>query len=533
MKEVFLSDHSLKEVIKKTLEKPTSENFTELAKFYNYRSYYNKAIDAANKAIELDRFNFHAWFELIMASGFKSESDLSRIRKELEKIMDYLELKGEKEDGVFRVLSLINYFLEEDAIALNLIQKAIEINPENSLNYEVYGYVLHATGDIKMALEVFGKAISLNPRSFRVLRMIAKCYFDLGENEKAMAKVEESLRLEQNFIASWHLLGELYLAQGDFVKGTQALSKAISINPEDWSSYFLLAEYFLSEGKYDNAIAEIEKIKMIMREKDEVILAEVNNFIGFALLQKGDIESAIDHFNIAIQNNSDFALPFYNLGEIELERGNFEKALKFYNEALKRDRFHIPSLTQAGFALLNMKKIKQAEKYFLKALEFDEREYWAYLGLAEVARLDKRYKEQLNYVKKALDLNSESSIVWNYAGVAYQCNRQQKAAEEAYLTSLALDHSNRKAANNLAYLYEKMMNRTSSNREKEKYRELAIETWKVRLLACRDEGTSIKGAVNHLKKLGVSTKEIDNLIRFSDIEELKLIQAIRENIANL
>ncbi len=530
MKDVFITDNSLRELILKVKENPTSDSYAELARFYNYRSYYNKAIEAAKKSIELDRFNFNAWFELIMASGFKSDSDLNQIKNELEKIFDYFELKGEKDDGIYRVLAFINYFLENDGVAINLIKNAIEINKNNSVNYEIYGYILHAIGKIKEALETFGKAISLNPGSFRVLRMIAKCYFDLGETEKAKLKVEESLRLEQNFIASWHLLGEIFLSSGDFIKGTQALAKAISINPEDWSSYFILGEYYLSEGKYDNAIAEMKKIEMIMRGKDSVILAEVNNFIGYVYTQKGDIEEAIKYFNIAIQHNNDFALPFYNLGKIESERKNYNKAIKFYKEAIKRDRFHVPSLTEAGFAYLNLKKTKQAEKFFQKAVDFDESEYWAYLGLSEVARLEKRYEDQLKYVEKALDINSKNSNVWNYLGIAYQCNRNFKAAEDSYLVALALNPLNRKAANNLAYLYEKMIARAKSDTEKIKFKELAIESWKVRLLACREANSSIKGAVNHLKKLGLDKKEIDNLIRFSEIEELPLIKAITKNI---
>ncbi|GEM_PF-864485 len=530
MKDVFLSDYSLRELIAKVRENPTSESYAELARFYNYRSYYNKAIDSAKKSIELDRFNFDAWFELIMASGFKSDSDLNQIKDELEKIFDYFELKGEVSDAIYRVLAFINYFLENDGIAISLIKKAIEIDNKNSVNYEIYGYILHAVGEIKKALEMFGNAISLNPKSFRVLRMIAKCYYDLGETDKARLKVEESLRLEQNFIASWHLLGEIFLSQGDFIKGTQALAKAISINPEDWSSYFILGEYYLSEKEYDNAIAEMRKIEMIMQGKDPVILAEVNNFIGYVYTQKGDIEEAIKYFNIAIQYNKDFALPFYNLGKIESERGNYNKAIKLYKEAIKRDKFHVPSLTEAGFAYLNQKKTKQAEKFFQKAVDYDESEYWAYLGLSEVARLERRHSDQLRYVEKALEVNSKSTEVWNYMGIAYQCNRNFKAAEDAYLVALAIDPLNRKAANNLAYLYEKMIAKAETDEEKEKYTKLAIESWKVRLLACREANTSIKGAVNHLKKLGMDKKEIDNLIRFGEIEELSLIKAISKNM---
>jgi hypothetical protein len=40
------------------------------------------------------------------------------------------------------------------------------------------------------------------------------------------------------------------------------------------------------------------------------------------------------------------------------------------------------------------------------------------------------------------------------------------------------------------------------------YKPSAIEAWKKRLLICRDTGASVRGAINHLEKLGVPTATI-------------------------
>ena len=103
-----------------------------------------------------------------------------------------------------------------------------------------------------------------------------------------------------------------------------------------------------------------------------------------------------------------------------------------------------------------------------------------------------------------------------------------KRAETAYLMSLKINPSNRKTANNLAYLYEKQFKKSESTKQATVYRERAIAAWEVRLLACRSAGTSIRGAQNHLTNLGVPKKAVENLLRLADVEELPLIQKIRK-----
>ncbi|MCK5879500.1 MAG: tetratricopeptide repeat protein, partial [Holophagae bacterium] len=239
------------------------------------------------------------------------------------------------------------------------------------------------------------------------------------------------------------------------------------------------------------------------------------------------LDDAGYYFNTAIAFNSAYALGYFNLGELERSKGNFEKAIHFYQETLKRDPHHIPSITQMGFAYLNLKKMDESEEMFQIAVELDPEESSAYLGLSECSRAKRKYRQQLSYVKMAQKLVPENSQMLNYMGVAYQCNQNFSQAEQAYLASLKADPHNRKTANNLAYLYEKKYNRVKSKREKAGLKEKAIAAWEVRLLACRSGGTSIRGAQNHLRNFGITDKEIDNLLRLGDVTELSLIQKLQ------
>jgi len=522
---IFHDHDQFEKLLVAVQKKPTAKGHAELARAYNLRSYYGRAIEHAEAGIALDNREWDAWYELVLASGFKNYRELEGIKDRLEIFIDAPDRKSPIQPGLYRDLALINYFLEQDVLARTLIEKSLEHDPDDSVTFEVKGYVEHACGDYQAALESFARSVELNPDSCRSMRMIGKCYLDKGMPEKGIIKIEQALRLEPCFVAAWHLLGEYFLEQTDLLKGLQSFARARSINPEDWGSYFFLAEYFMGRGDHDIAIAEIKKLFLF--EHDKEIRAEALNLMGYAHLMQSNTDDARHCFNSAVAFNPDYALGFFNLGELELQERQYPKAIHFYGEALKRDPHHIPSITQTGFALLNMKDTERAEEMFRIAVEMDPSEVSAYLGLSECARSRRRFREQLELCLTAFNLNSENSEVLNYLGIAYQCNQELDRAETAYLMSLQRDPGNRKAANNLAYLYEKQFKKSDSTSDATIYRDKAIQAWEVRLLACRSEGTSIRGAENHLINLGVPKKAIENLLRLADVEELSLIQQLK------
>ena len=158
---------------------------------------------------------------------------------------------------------------------------------------------------------------------------------------------------------------------------------------------------------------------------------------------------------------------------------------------------------------------RKAEEMFRRAVSIDPSEYWAWLGLSELHRRQRRYRDQLAAVHKALEIEENDSDVYNYLGIAFESVREPDKAEAAYLRSLELDPYNRKAANNLGYLYEKFLQRTGDD----EYRSKALNAWKRRLLICRDSNTSTLGARRHLRSLGVDVALID---RWMEGEELHL-----------
>src|SRR5208283_1370777 len=63
--------------------------------------------------------------------------------------------------------------------------------------------------------------------------------------------------------------------------------------------------------------------------------AEAHNNLGNALLQKGNVDEAIVHYQKALQIKPDFAKAHYNLGNALLQKGNVDEAIVHYQKALQ------------------------------------------------------------------------------------------------------------------------------------------------------------------------------------------------------
>jgi tetratricopeptide (TPR) repeat protein len=136
------------------------------------------------------------------------------------------------------------------------------------------------------------------------------------------------------------------------------------------------------------------------------------------------------------------------------------------------------------------------------------------MGMADIFRKKKLPKRQLEMMAKALEIAPADSDVQNRLAIAYECNEMYQEALKTYLLSLELDPLNRKTANNLAYLYEKLYLKDNDPQFKEK----AIDTWRKRLLICRDTDSSTKGAISHLLKLGVRESLIEKWLEIGELE---------------
>ncbi len=504
----IIFDKKLRELYAKAEKDPSAEILTELGAQLSLREFSCEAIDILNKALDKEKTFDRAWYELLFAAGL-TEEDFKVLTEKNKKAFP-----DKKSFTSIRNMALLNHYMGDTDASFNAAMEALDHKDADFTAFEVYAY-LHFWGyNFEEALDYVTKSIEANSDNPRSWRLLGHCYFENGEYEKAEMAYKKAIELNEQYVRGWYSLGQLILNTPErYAEGFQCVSRSIGINPFYWNAYFTLINYYLGNKKHMEAKAEC--LKVISLSGDTRILSEAYNFLGILYYSNREFREALAAFNSALEKKNDSAIAHYYIGQILHKTDEHEKALESFEKAIELDSKFAWPYTQSGFALMELKDYKKAEDYFKQALEVDPDEYWAYMGLADVSRKNRKPKKQLEYMKLAEQMAPHDSDVQNRLAIALECNRKPEEAEDVYLRSLEIDPYNRKAANNLGYLYEKLYNKDKDPKMKEK----AIEAWKRRLLICRDTNFSMQGAVNHLLKLDVRQSLIDKWIEIGKLQD--------------
>jgi tetratricopeptide (TPR) repeat protein len=506
----IIIDDELAALIQQAERAPLAENYSLLAKAYNIRGMFRSALHAAQKATQLDEEHFSGWFEYAIAATIHGETTLREILKQIEAmIADDKGNLGEMKTAK----ALTHYYLSEDNVAKSIAQEAIDGDTRLSHSYEVLGYISYNTNDSKQSIRHFLEAVKVDANNFRAHWMIGHCWFELDDLKAARDSYSRAVTIQPYFANAWFSLGKVFLVMDDIQNAYQCFYKCLSINPRMWDCYFTQADYYLGHRNYENAIASCKRILELI--PDDGVLAETYNYIGEVYLASHDFISAQHYFELAAKTSQGDAVIYNNLGVTLLKQEHVDEAIAKFERAIELDPNFAYPITKLGHAFIFKRQFDKALEMFNRSLQADPNEYWAWLGISEVHRRNRQYRKELEAVMKAAEIAQDDSDVYNYMGIAFQSLRDYENSEKAYLRSLELDPFNRKAANNLGFLYERFLEKTDN----ELFREKAIGAWKQRLLICRDTNASTRGAISHLTKLGVEENTIEQWLAEGEVAE--------------
>ena len=154
--------------------------------------------------------------------------------------------------------------------------------------------------------------------------MNAKDYYERGESkspEEAIKDYSKAITVDPNFVPAYRARGGAYLALDQKLLALADLNKAIELDPCD-------------EDLWNNRAW----IKECIREKSGQGDYTYSYFLrGVKLYNKGDYNSAFDHFSTVITTSPVNALAWYYRGLCSEQEENFNLALDDYTKAIAVD----------------------------------------------------------------------------------------------------------------------------------------------------------------------------------------------------
>jgi predicted O-linked N-acetylglucosamine transferase (SPINDLY family) len=283
--------------------------------------------------------------------------------------------------------------------------------PEHADALHLLGVVAHQTGHHDAAIELISKAISVNPQNPPYFSNIGLAFAAKGQLDQALAAYQRAVSLNSGFGEAWDNMGICLTAMGRHgeAAGAHARSTALLPNAVQMQQNFAMA---LSRiGRLEESLAAIRRAVALVPAA-----AGLHNSEACILHAMGRREEAMESYRKCVELDGSNIEGRTNLALVLNELGRAEESVKACKEALELAPTFYPIWNNLGNAFQELNKLEESVDAYKKAIESNAQCAEAYnnMGTA-LARLG-RLNESLASMQKAREINPRFLDVLNNIG---------------------------------------------------------------------------------------------------------------------
>jgi len=165
-----------------------------------------------------------------------------------------------------------------------------------------------------------------------LLYQTAHCYDKLEQFDKSEQYYEKSLDEDPFDEKTWIALGILNLSKNNLQKALDSFEFALSINENNYVAALCRINTFIQTNEYDNAMEAIKELLYKMPDDANTMYC-----LGACYEKTQNVAKAEESYLKSIENDPEFAQPYWGLAKIMLLQNNVEGAIKLLDKALEND----------------------------------------------------------------------------------------------------------------------------------------------------------------------------------------------------
>lgn len=231
--------------------------------------------------------------------------------------------------------------------AEQIYRQIVAARPDHADALRLLGAIAVQTGHLDAGIELMRRAISINPRAAAYHVDLGSALQRKGDIDAAFACFEEAIRISPNEPAAHNNLGVIFDMRDQIDRAVSSFRHAIRLKPDYAEAHNNLGHALCKKREWDEAIAACRDALRINRE-----YADAHLNLGNALRGKGELDEAIASYRRAILLRPDAAEVHSNLGNALKENGELDESIAAHRKAVAMK----PDLTMAhcnlGYALL-------------------------------------------------------------------------------------------------------------------------------------------------------------------------------------
>jgi tetratricopeptide (TPR) repeat protein len=159
--------------------------------------------------------------------------------------------------------------------------------------------------------------------------------------------------------------------------------KKLAQNPRDHEALLAIGDVYYLDQTWDLAYKTYETLTGLTSAHPTMDEFLIHLRCGLSALKLNMLNEAHRSLTTAKAiKNDDFEVN-YNLGMLEFQRKVFDKAVQYYQQARQKDPENVPALRGLGHSLFKLKKYKDAMNFIRKAIELAPDDKESFFTLAE------------------------------------------------------------------------------------------------------------------------------------------------------
>ncbi len=230
--------------------------------------------------------------------------------------------------------------------ARQLINRAIEIAPDQARYYLLLGGMQLRQNQDDEAKQSFARALQLDPNCAEAYATLGHLALRDDDIAGAESRFRVGRRVDDNDPMLLLGLGNVYLSRGDAANAVKFLTRAAEVKPDEVAIQATLGHALFEQGAY--AFAE-KALRNALAQRPDLSFARL--ILARSLLRQNRLDDARDEFTALVDNNQQLFGANAGLGDVARLADRFVAALKFYRRALAIDPTHIGATKSCAWCL--------------------------------------------------------------------------------------------------------------------------------------------------------------------------------------
>ena len=324
--------------------------------------------------------------------------------------------------------------MKQHEAAIGSFDRAIAIDPGNADPYNNRGNALWTLKRFQAAVEGFDKAIALKPNFAEAYNNRGNALRDWKQPQAAVESFDKAIALKPDFAEAYNNRGNALRDLNDFDGAVESYNQAIHFRPD-------FAEAYNNRG---NALKDLKQFQASVNSYDKAAelkpdYADAHFNRGMALRLMKQWQAAIDSYGKAIELKPDYAEAYHSRGLVLAELRQYQPAIDNYDNAIKIKADYAEAYNNRGVALADLKQHEAAVASYDQALDLKTDYAEAYnnrgVSLKELKQLD----AALASYDQAILIKADSAEAHNNRGILLGDLRQYAAAIESYDRALLIN----------------------------------------------------------------------------------------------